>query len=177
MEVEGWRERVPAAAARLEEAREAGWMLPLAWAWVLRMLCPLIEAVVDGVGMLRVEREELLRWRREGVGCVAPVIWWVGFGSEISMGRSEAEVEVLECDAFEATEADWARRAVSSRVRRLTWGIALALYDSSIRVSPCTHHCFLLFLTLRIQLSSSKRSGMPEGYTSLLVVRRDMPRR
>lgn len=74
----------------------------------------------DGAGMLRAEREEELRWRREGVGCVAPVIWWVGFGSEMSTGSSEAEVEVLECEALEATEADWARRAVSSRVKRLT---------------------------------------------------------
>lgn len=51
---------------------------------------------------------------------MAPVIWWVGLGSDMSTGSSEAEVELDETDALLATEADWARRAVSSRVRRLT---------------------------------------------------------
>jgi hypothetical protein len=64
------------------------------------------------------ELEDLCR--REGVGCVAPISWCVGFGSEISTGSSEADVEVEERDVFEATEADCALRAVSSRVRRLT---------------------------------------------------------
>ncbi len=36
------------------------------------------------------------------------------------MGRSEADVLVEECEWLEATEAFWARRAVSSRVSRLT---------------------------------------------------------
>jgi hypothetical protein len=67
------------------------------------------------------EREEELRWR-EGVGCVAPpIIWCVGLGSVMSFGRREAEVDWLEWEAFDATDADCARRAVSSRVRRLTW--------------------------------------------------------
>lgn len=38
----------------------------------------------------------------------------------MSFGRREAEVELLEWEAFDATDADCARRAVSSRVRRLT---------------------------------------------------------
>ena len=42
---------------------------------------------------------------RDGVGCVAPVSWWVGFGSDMSTGSREADVEVEECEAFEATEA------------------------------------------------------------------------
>lgn len=75
----------------------------------------------DGVfGMLLVLSELEDRCLREGVGCVAPVNWCAGFGSDISTGKSEAEVEVEECEAFEATEADCARNAVSSRVRRLT---------------------------------------------------------
>lgn len=81
---------------------------------------PGAETLVDGVGMLLVLTDEDDRCLREGVGCVAPVIWWVGLGSEISTGRREAEVEFEEWEALLATEADWARRAVSSRVRRLT---------------------------------------------------------
>lgn len=73
-----------------------------------------------GVGMLLVLTDDDERCLRDGVGCVAPVIWWVGFGSDISTGNSEAEVELDETDALLATEADWARKAVSSRVRRLT---------------------------------------------------------
>ena len=66
------------------------------------------------------ETDEELRWR-EGVGWVAPpIIWCVGLGSEMSAGRRDAEVELLEWEAFDATDADCARRAVSSRVRRLT---------------------------------------------------------
>lgn len=38
----------------------------------------------------------------------------------MSTGSSEAEVEVDEWEALDATEADCARRVVSSRVRRLT---------------------------------------------------------
>lgn len=56
----------------------------------------------------------------EGVGWVGPVIWWVGLGSDMSTGRSEALVELEEWEVLLATEADRARRAVSSRVRRLT---------------------------------------------------------
>lgn len=37
--------------------------------------CVTPEAVVDGVGMLRVLNEELLLCLRDGVGCVAPVNW------------------------------------------------------------------------------------------------------
>ena len=86
---------------------------------MLRVLPP-AETEVEGVGMLRVESEDELRCLRDGVGWVAPVIWWVGLGSEMSTGSSEAEVEELETEAFEATEADCARRAVSSRVSLLT---------------------------------------------------------
>lgn len=63
--------------------------------------------------MLRVEEE---RWRRPGVGCVAPVREWRGLESVGS--RRTPEVE----EVVEATEAEcWARRAESSRVRRLTY--------------------------------------------------------
>lgn len=81
---------------------------------------PAADTDVEGVGIDRVETDDELRWRREGVGWVAPIIWCVGLGSEISTGRRDAEVEVLDCEALDATDADWARRAVSSRVRRLT---------------------------------------------------------
>lgn len=50
----------------------------------------------DGVVRDLADTEDELRWRREGVGWVAPIIWCVGLGSEISTGRSEAEVEVLD---------------------------------------------------------------------------------
>lgn len=49
------------------------------------------------------ETEELLRWRRADCG------------SE-TLGAVDVD------DAVEATEAEWARRAVSSRVRRFTCG-------------------------------------------------------
>lgn len=52
---------------------------------------------------------------------MAPVIWWVGLGSEMSTGSRDTPVEVDDADALLATEADCARRAVSSRVKRLTY--------------------------------------------------------
>lgn len=73
------------------------------------MVIPLADAgtEVDGVfGMLLVLNELEDRCLREGVGCVAPVSWWVGFGSEMSTGNSDAEVELDEWEAFEATDAD-----------------------------------------------------------------------
>ena len=67
----------------------------------------LVACEVAGVlGMLLALRELEDRWRREGVGCVAPVSWWAGLGSEMSTGRSEAEVEVEECEVLLATDAD-----------------------------------------------------------------------
>jgi len=126
---EGWRLRDVAAAAR--RSAKACETLPMGtlpavlpactWVEVFVTALPVAERLVEGVGMLRVLTEEEERCRREGVGWVAPVIWCVGFGSEMSTGSSEADVEVEEWEALLATEADWARRAVSSRVRRLTW--------------------------------------------------------
>lgn len=83
------------------------------------LLVPADVAGVFGTLLALKELDDLCR--REGVGCVAPVSWCVGFGSEMSTGRSEAEVEVEECDALLATLADCARRAVSSRVSLLTY--------------------------------------------------------
>lgn len=79
------------------------------------------ETEDEGVVKDLADTEDELRWRRDGVGWVAPIIWCVGLGSEMSTGRREAEVEVLDWEALDATDADWARRAVSSRVRRLTY--------------------------------------------------------
>lgn len=67
--------------------------------WVETFVIPLAdaesEADVDGMfDMLLVLNELEDLCLREGVGWVAPVSWWVGFGSEISTGSSEAEVEV-----------------------------------------------------------------------------------
>ena len=71
----------------------------------------LVACEVAGVlGMLLALRELEERWRREGVGWVAPVSWCVGLGSEMSTGRSEAVVEVEECEALLATDADCATR-------------------------------------------------------------------
>lgn len=90
-----------------------------AWACVLKVLIE-PDMDVEGVVLDRADTEEELRWRREGIGCVDPRIWCVGLGSEISTGSKDAEVELLDCEAFDATETDCARRVVSSRVRRLT---------------------------------------------------------
>jgi len=38
----------------------------------------------------------------------------------MSMGKRDAEVDVEDCEAFDATDAVCARSAVSSRVKRLT---------------------------------------------------------
>ena len=56
---------------------------------------------------------EELRWRRDAVGCVGPA----KEGSLAS--RSPAAAEVVD-EAVDATEAVCARRALNSRVRRLT---------------------------------------------------------
>ena len=60
---------------------------------------PVAETDVEGVVALGTllalsELEDLCL--REGVGCVAPVIWCVGFESEMSIGRREADVELEE---------------------------------------------------------------------------------
>ena len=57
------------------------------------------------------ETLEELRWRRDAVGCIGPVA-----ASAWAMDESAA----LDMDVVEATDAEWARRAESSRVRRLT---------------------------------------------------------
>lgn len=124
--VEGCRLKLPgppAAAARSAEACDMladGALVALA-PCVEVFAVPLAVAGTDGVFVVLLVLSELDDLcLREGVGCVAPVSWCAGFGSEISTGRSEAEVEFEECEAFEATEAVWARSDVSSRVRRLT---------------------------------------------------------
>jgi hypothetical protein len=53
---------------------------------------------VEGVGIDLDDTELELRSRRDGVGWVAPRIWCVGLGSEMSTGRRDAEVEVLDCE-------------------------------------------------------------------------------
>jgi hypothetical protein len=103
--------------ARLGELAEWGWVDGAALAALVEMLVR-AGAPVEMVA-LRPDMEEEDRARREGVGCVAPVIWWVGFGSLMSTGRMDCE-EVEEWEALLATDAVCARRAVSSRVRRLT---------------------------------------------------------
>ena len=91
---------------------------------------PATDVEVEEVfGMLRALSELEDRCLREGVGCVAPVIWCVGFGSEMSTGRREADVDVDECEALEATDADCARKAVSSRVSLLTCWIVFSNFE------------------------------------------------
>lgn len=70
------------------------------------ILLPACETLVDGVGMLLLLTEEEDLCLREGVGCVAPVIWWVGLGSEISTGSRETPVEADDAEALLATDAD-----------------------------------------------------------------------
>lgn len=117
--IDGCRLRPPpAAAARSADACE--WPAS-GTAWAPRSEALSMElALVDGVVMLRFETLDEPR-RREGIGCVEPVIWCVGLGSVISTGSKEGVLAALLCDALLATEAEcWARRAESSRVRRLT---------------------------------------------------------
>lgn len=71
-------------------------------------------AAVAAVFALRVLRLEDDRCRREGVGWLGPDIRWLEFWSVASSSPVEAD------EAFDATEADCARRRESSRVRRLT---------------------------------------------------------
>lgn len=64
-----------------------------------------------------------LRWRRDAVGCVGPVRApaWTAEGSVASKSKVLGGcAEVLVDETELATEAEWARRALSSRVRRLT---------------------------------------------------------
>jgi hypothetical protein len=103
--------------ARLGECAEWSWVEVAALAALVEMFGRMGETV--GIVALRPDMEEEERARREGVGWVAPVIWWVGFGSLMSTGRMDWE-EVEEWEALLATDAVCARRAVSSRVRRLT---------------------------------------------------------
>lgn len=72
-------------------------------------------AVVAAVVMLRVLREEEERWRREGVGWLAPEMRWLAWWSVESARPVEVD------DELDTTEADCWRRRESSRVRRLTW--------------------------------------------------------
>lgn len=131
---------------------------------------PAADVLVDGVGkvgmlLLLTEEEDLCR---EGVGWVAPVNWCVGLGSEISMGSNEAEVELEETDALLATDADWARRAVSSRVRRLTCVLtSVSMSHVVSKVERQTYHRLLLLLTFQIQLGCCQRPRMPHGYVLL----------
>jgi hypothetical protein len=73
--------------ARLGELAEWSWLDVAAFAALVEMLGRM-GAPVEIVP-LRPDIEEEERSRREGVGCVAPVIWWVGFGSLMSMGRMD----------------------------------------------------------------------------------------
>ena len=65
-----------------------------------------------------------LRWRREAVGCVGPVRApvWTEAGSVDSKRKVLGCADVLVDETELATEAEWARSALSSRVRRLTCG-------------------------------------------------------
>jgi hypothetical protein len=125
---------------------------------------------VEGVGMDLAETEEELRCRREGVGWVDPVIWCVGLGSEISTGRREAEVEVLDWEVFDATDAVCARRAVSSRVRRLTY-IAISVSCPDENDMGDAYHGFLLFLTLGVQFRGGQRPRVSQ-WSIVFVTRR-----
>lgn len=105
----------PAAAARAAEACDCP-AVGMMWGVAVLLAVP---PFVEGVVTLRPDTEEDERCRRDGVGCVGPVIWWFGFGSA---GSIRAVLAALECDVLLATEAEcWARRAESSRVRRFTW--------------------------------------------------------
>jgi hypothetical protein len=110
------------------------WEIPararaLACVWALA-----VAVAAEGMGIPRPLTEEEERWLRDGVGCVAPTIWWVGLGSEMSTGRMEAFAEVDDMDeALLATDADWARRAVSSRVKRLTCDVGVSRVGWTIR--------------------------------------------
>lgn len=131
------------------------------------MLPPATDVDVDGVcGMLLVLKlEEDLRWR-DGVGCVAPVSWWFGFGSPMSTGKSDADVELDDCEALDVTDALWARSAVSSRVSRLTYACSV---NCHVRRRNCTHHRLILLLALIEYFGWCQRSWVPQWYAGMLA--------
>lgn len=80
---------------------------------------PVVKVVGPLYGVLTLPRLTLeeLRWRRDAVGWVGPVRApvWAAVGSVASRRTPDALDE-----AVDATEAEWARRALSSLVKRLT---------------------------------------------------------
>lgn len=76
-----------------------------------------------------------------------------------------------ECEALLATDADCARRAVSSRVRRLTYEFHINMSARETIYDMCrsTYNCFLLFLTFQIQLCCRQWAWMTQRDTRLLI--------
>lgn len=121
LRMEGFLLRLPAAAARSADA----WETPTNGAEACGVALAALLTLVEGVMMLRPEAFDEERCRRDGVGWVGPVSWWVGIVSLGSMGRREGVLEAeLFCEALLATDAEcWARKADSSRVKRLTCAV------------------------------------------------------
>jgi hypothetical protein len=92
----------------------------------------------------------------------------------MSTGRRDAEVEVLDWEVFDATDAVCARRAVSSRVRRLTYIVISVSRPSQIDMGDA-YHSFLLFLALGVQFRSGQRPRVSQ-WSIVLVARRNSVR-
>lgn len=129
-EVPEWREEVMEfCRLRLPRARSAAvWAVGGALVWSLAGAMPetvlpatppvvltvLPLAVLAGVVMLRVLTLEDERWRRDGVGWLAPEMRWFAWWSVESARPVDVD------DALDTTEADCWRSRESSRVKRLT---------------------------------------------------------
>lgn len=122
-----------------------------------------------------------LRWRRAEVGCVGPVMApvWAPDGSVASNMIPDVAL-----DAVDATEAECARRAESSRVRRLTWellepihrgprtgqGIGRGMMRGKVQ-PDVTYHCFLLLLHGQVHLGRCQWSRVPHGHAGSVKAR------
>ena len=74
----------------------------------------------------------------------------------MSTGSSEADVDVEDWEALDATDAVWARSAVSSRVRRLTF--------SSLSVRPKLYHSVVYIIPLPLAPSRTLHIAPPPSW-------------
>lgn len=107
-----------------------------------------VDAVTSG---RPIDAEEELRWRLSGAGCD-------GAGSDDGSEGSRGCIFCWEVDdVLLATDEEWARRAFSSRVSRLTYILCISLRNVAKRMKfrgsefrYSTYNCFLFLLELHM---------------------------